>query len=304
LRENTIALKELSSLGFLNQDIYIDIVNCNTSERPLLDKLIEEFGPGDCISMYSVSDLIKGKGSDGLGYYKKILAKGINLLIYDFSSSLARLSSYSSEFALKEYKNNMDELYEKLNADISNQGINGRRIANNIVMAQRNIDYLEESKWFHLFQTIYFHYEAYNITLNTTLYLLKEYCNVKTKLTFWNVASTFEKHPFYDGCLMNFHYWHRESDILEKPKRCNISEETYFEIKNLSDKINIEYPTLTEEESVNRAINELRYITSYEVYKRLKLAVEDNSGFLKIRTDSINIDIIRNELSGILSGNF
>ena len=92
----TVSYQELNSIGFYGDDAVIDIVRSDAANRPELERLIAELQSGDRIDMYSVDSLLLGCSKKAKEYYASIIEKGIDLLIYDFTGAIAKLSPLST----------------------------------------------------------------------------------------------------------------------------------------------------------------------------------------------------------------
>ena len=270
---HTVALQELAFLGFdcrnvITPDIaqdygselgwYIDehfggvavaveVVRSNDSRKPLLSAIIECLGPGDTLVLYSMSTLFKGQSNpmdrnsyfDGCYYYRTILGKGINLLAFDFSGGMPRISEYSSVSRMpSESTIDYYPLYKKLSSlldrvefivpeknieDVKDSFLTvvGKKIRENY-MVETEDGSEEDNRRARAFQAIYFAYESYMISGGKdgmTLSLLQEHCGIATMLTFWRMAADFEKSIYYADLLNQF-CKKFGFDIFEYPKRC------------------------------------------------------------------------------------
>ena len=95
--KKTVSYQELTTIGISESDICIDVVRSDSASRPELDKLTETLGVGDRIDLYSIDTLLQGNKQVGTDYYRRIISKGIDLLVYDFGGAIARLSPFSTE---------------------------------------------------------------------------------------------------------------------------------------------------------------------------------------------------------------
>ena len=96
----TLAYKELEI--FNAEEIVVD-VHWHSENREKLEELISNMGQGDLIYMYSLDTLLRGKNK-GVEYYKRIIEKNIDLLIFDHSGDLLKTSPVSTLYmAVKKY---------------------------------------------------------------------------------------------------------------------------------------------------------------------------------------------------------
>lgn len=284
--DNTIARQELMSLGSFIKEIHIDVVRSVDAERPELDALIEKLTEKDVIVMYSISALFKGQKNRGVEYYSKIIDKGIGLMIFDFSGSVARVSRYATCLLNMKYPVDKKKLIEQLEAELKIDNgkklscDNGKKIREGLML---EMHWGDGSPLYETFKDIYFLYEAYRIPFKFAETLWNAYCGIKTKTTFWRLAAHYEKQVQYAGDLdeRNMIFY---GDMQELPKRCGSVPEEYYEINEY-----IKHPThiqpsnqtvdfaleqwnrLPLHERVAKAMKELRLISSYTAYQRWDL---------------------------------
>lgn len=257
-----IALQELNAFSIVANKSVLEIVRPEVPSRPLLDELIENLTSEDYLYIYSIETFFKGKNNNGLEYYKKILEKGINLMIYDFSGSVCKLSEFSNVCT-----KNLPFQIEKKETPIEEQVqnvvnyLNNRNENSNVATFKRKSD-----KITFAFMSIYFAYEGYEITTPKALELVKKYCNIENKRTFYRTALEFERSTEYS-------FWvdahcSPDPDFIRLPKRCGGVPEEYFKIKELIETYSSD---LTEEDKIQRAIAELNILMIPEIYIRWDL---------------------------------
>lgn len=268
--KKTVSYQELTSIGFSDDDICIDVVRSDSASRPELDKLIETLGSGDRIDLYSVDTLLQGNKQTGANYYEKIISKGIDLLIYDFSGAIARLSPFSTlkfgntddgEDFLMTKKISPTELIKQFSEYASS------------AETQKNTGGMkteERLSFSEAFKDIYFAYESYQIDQPTTLSLLSEYCGIDNKITFWLMAQDYERSLEYVNDLQE--YVSRTPEILSHPKRCGGLPSEYQQILDYAEQ-NL-WHIKREDQRIEGAMLELNYIAGYEIFKRWELLAE------------------------------
>lgn len=117
------------------------------------------------------------------------------------------------------------------------------------------------------FSEIYYAYESYQIDLPTTLELMKEFCGVNNKITFWQSCEKFEKSEYYDF------FSHKDKKrLLKLPKRVGKISDEFFEIKEAVDKMT--YPIKSKREKFTEFCKANDYLFSYENYLRWELKYE------------------------------
>lgn len=263
--KKTVAYQELYSIGV--DEIVIDIIRSDTDNRPKLMELIEKLDTGDRIDMYSVDALLMGNSQKATMFYTAILQKGIDLLIFNFDGAIAKISPFSTlrfgnqkageDFFVKSSKS-ASELIEDFSAYVSN------------AIPQKNSGGLRTEQRLNIndaFKEIYFAYETYQISPKTTLELLKDYCGISSKITFWLMANDYENTLSYSDDLSN-----QPFEIFDLPKRCGGVPSEYYEISNLADTMIDTIPS--ERARVERAMEMLNMISSYNVYRRWQLLAE------------------------------
>ena len=260
-----IALQELNAFSTVTDKAVLEIVRPEVSSRPLLDELIENLTSEDYLYVYSIETFFKGKNNNGLEYYKKILEKGINLMIYDFSGSVCKLSEFSNvcinncSFQFDKKETPTEELVQKVITYLDS-----RNETSTAVTFKRKSDKLTFA-----FMDIYFAYEGYEITTPKALELAKEYCNIENKRTFYRAALEFERSVEYSFWFNN--HFFGDADFIRLPKRCGGIPEEYFQTKEL---IKTYSSDLTEEQKINIAIAELNLFINPNIYIRWDLAYE------------------------------
>lgn len=267
----TVAFQELRSLMFSESDIYVDVVRSDDSSRPKLEYLIENLGYGDGITMYSIDALLTGNCNKGIEYYKQILDKQISIVIYDLSGRIAKLSKFTRYFydeAVKIYgEKNCDELVDELKEYANNVKLESKK------RSMRKIDITDLVEYDKAFIEIYFAYEAYQIDLPTTLELLRNYCNIKSEITFRNIAMAYEGSVDYDFAFDLMSGTHK--DILHLPKRTGSIPEEFYQIKTEIDRISNDEITMRQKipESMifESVVKDLYIKMTYPVYYRWKL---------------------------------
>lgn len=268
--KSTVTYQELSTIGFEGSDYCIDVVRSDSATRPELDKLIDSLGIGDRIDLYSVDALLVGSKQVGFHYYTKIISKGIDLLIYDFTGAIAKLSPFSTirfgnlEAGEKIFeKNNIPpiELIERF----SQYATTAQTQKNTGGM--RTEERLSFSKEF---KDIYFAYESYQIDLPTTIDLLSEFCGIDSKITFWLMGQDYERSLGYVNDLQE--YITHTPEILSLPKRCGGLPKEYHQILSYANEFFSQIDRI--DKRIDRAMLELNYIAGYEVFKRWELLAE------------------------------
>ena len=118
------------------------------------------------------------------------------------------------------------------------------------------------------FRELYFAYEGYQIDLPTMLSLAGEFCDIKNKSTFWDIAKDFEQSAEYTAELIKQPY-----EFFELPKRCGgLPEEYHFIVEYMDEHFPPEQ--FSEEEQFNRAMCELNMFCEYGLFKRWQLLAE------------------------------
>ena len=266
----TVSYQELSAIGISDNDIVIDIVRGDSYNRPELEKLIEVLNPGDRIDMYSVDSLLQGDSRKAIEYYTKILTKGIDLLICDFSGAIAKLSPFSSlRFGNSEFGENF---FEKSKSSVEDLITSFSQYAANYIPKKnsgglRTQERLNQS---NAFKEIYYAYESYQIDQATTLSLLKEFCGIENKITFWLMALDYERTLSYSDELDD--YSRSTPEILELPKRCGGVPEEYYQILDymMSNPSNIS----KRDKLIEDAMRQLNIVGNYPVFLRWELLAE------------------------------
>jgi hypothetical protein len=257
-----VALQELKAFTHEADKAVLEVVRPEVASRPLLDELIENLTSEDYLYIYSIETFFKGKKNNGLEYYKKILEKGINLMVYDFSGSVCKLSEFSNvcinscSFQLEKKETPIEEQVQ----NVVNY-LNSRNENYNASTFKRKSDKISFA-----FMNIYFAYEGYEITTPKALELVKKYCNIENKRTFYRTASEFERSTEY-SFWFDDHYF-KDPDFIRLPKRCGGVPEEYFQIKELIETYSSD---LTEEQKITMAIAELNIFISPRIYMRWDL---------------------------------
>lgn len=267
---NTVAYQELSTIGLSGNDVAIDIVRPDSYNRPELEKLIETLEPGDRIDMYSVDSLLQGDNRNAVEYYSAILNKGIDLLICDFSGAIAKLSPFSSlRFGNRATG---ESFFEKSSSPVEDLIARFSLYATKYSPKKnsgglRTQERLNQS---YAFKEIYYAYESYQIDQPTTLALLKEYCGIENKITFWLMAQDYERTLSYSDELDD--YSRSTPEILELPKRCGGVPEEYYQIL---DYIMDNPPNTTKRDKlIEEAMRQLNMVGNYPVFLRWELLAE------------------------------
>ena len=267
---NTVAYQELTTIGLSGNDVAIDIVRPDSCNRPELDKLIYTLNPGDRIDMYSVDSLLQGDSRRAIEYYSAILSKGIDLLICDFSGAIAKLSPFSSlRFGNRE---NGESFFEKSKSSVEDLIASFSRYAASYSRKKnsgglRTQERLNQS---NAFKEIYYAYESYQIDQATTLSLLKEYCGIDNKITFWLMAQDYERTLSYSDELDD--YSRSTPEILELPKRCGGVPEEYYQI--LDHMMNNPSNNTKRDKLIENAMRQLNMVGNYPVFLRWELLAE------------------------------
>lgn len=261
----TVSYQELNSIGIYGTDAVIDIVRSDTANRPGLVHLIETLEPDDRIDMYSIDAFLMGDNRKAKEYYAAIIEKGIDLLIYDFSGAVAKMSPFST-LKFGRIKEDSFVRKEKTKAEL----IEAFSLYADNATPQKNSGGLKTEERRNIsdaFKEIYFAYESYQIDQSTTLSLLREYCGIENKITFWLMARDFETSLWYSEELAM-----QSSEILDLPKRCGGLPEEYNQIVSYADTHFSDIPS--EKERVELAMEALNMIGSYGIFYRWKLLAE------------------------------
>ena len=114
------------------------------------------------------------------------------------------------------------------------------------------------------FKEIYFAYESYQIDQPTTLSLLKEFCGIENKITFWLMARDYENTLRYADELSE-----QRNNICELPKRCGGLPAEYEQILACAD---ARFSGIkSEKDRIESAMLALNMIGSYTIFKRWQL---------------------------------
>lgn len=265
--KKTVAYQELTTIGFDESRMVIDIVRSDAANRPNLEELIDKLGAGDQIHMYSIDTLFLGNCKRAFPLYSAILKKGIDLLVFDFSGAIAKLSPFSTlrfgdrksgeKFFEKSLKS-----HDELTYEFSEYLVDA--------MPEKNSGGLRTEERLNIsddFKEIYFAYESYQISQEDTLKLLNTYCGIGSKITFWLMAKDYETSLVYSDDLSN-----QPFEILDLPKRCGKLPEEYHQITKLADSY---IGTIaSEQERVEVAMRTLNMVGDYNVYHRWQLLSE------------------------------
>lgn len=285
----TVAYQEISAIGISDSDIIIDIVRADSYNRPELEKLIETLNPGDRIDMYSIDALLQGDSRKAIGYYSAILTKGIELLICDFSGAIAKLSPFSTlRFGNRELG---EEFFEKNEVPTEDLIMSFSQYAGNYKPKKnsgglRTQERLNQSA---AFKEIYYAYESYQIDQATTLSLLKEYCGIENKITFWLMAQDYERTLFYSEELDD--YSRSTPEILDLPKRCGGVPEEYYQILDYMEKN--QSGITKRDKRIEDAMAHLNIIGNYQVFVRWELLAEKKPKPRKPVVLDFNIETFR-----------
>ena len=267
--KNTVAYQELTTIGLDGKDAVIDIVRADSSLRPKLEQLISTLSEGDRIDMYSVDTLLQGDSKRADEYYAAILSKGIGLLIFDFSGSIARLSPFSTfrfgdRFQGEDLLVKKNPPYDMLIADFCTYMQTAK--------PQKNSGGLRTEKRLNIsnaFKDIYFAYESYQIDIDTTLSLLNTYCDIGNTVTFRLMAKDYERTAEYVFDLEQYAEIYPE--ILNLPKRCGGLPNEYNEILNYASTLS-DIPQ--RHIQIETAMTHLGFIGGYQVFKRWELVAQ------------------------------
>lgn len=250
-RSRRRAIDELKSLGIDEEDIFIDT---KKSDRPEFNKMLSFLNPGDRIDVYAI---------DVLSYecYSQILEKGIDVIIYDFSGSVARISPCST-----------------LVFDSANISFFMKSPVSKERQLSRFPSYLEKNKnsrksyleFSEAFKDIYFAYESYQIDAEMTLTFLEELCGISSLSLFYKIAKDFEKTLSYEFELQQYGIGYEK--ILREPKRCNRVPAEYFEIKDYASKLT---GIINPEKRINEAMAQLGMVAGYDVFHRWELSANN-----------------------------
>lgn len=287
-KQNTVAYQELSMIGLFGDDAVIDLVRPEYADRPELSNLIQTLSVGDRIDLYSVDTLLMGRNNNAVQYYSEILEKGIGLLVFDFSGAVAKLSPFSTlrfghtkdgeEFLVlkdAEEQSALIPLFASYSETAKPQKNSGG------LKIEQRLNFTEQ------FKEIYFAYESYQIDLPTTLSLLKEYCGIEHKNTFWLMAKDFENSLWYSEELAN-----QSIDILELPKRCGKLPDEYFEIVSYMNEYLSNIPK--EKDRVELAMENLNMVGSYEIFLRWQLLADKKPKPRKPVPYNFNVEEFKN----------
>ena len=257
--ENTLAYKQLD---VFNADKIVVDVHWHSEKREELEKLISTMDSEDVIYMYSVDTLLKGKNK-GVEYYKQILDKNINLFVLDHSGDLPKVSPISTFFYSQDIGRTLTEtekgelvaIMEKIASEYKPVAQTGK------TTYKANIT--EE------FKQLYFMYEAYRIKEKTLVKeMLPEKTGIYNKQTFISLCREYEKSIKY---LADFElYCHYDKKFLELPKRTGKIPREYDEIIARSQ----EQTGDTENERIQKALDEMRIWSNANIIRRWKLAKE------------------------------
>ena len=257
-----IALQEFESLSTLGATEILEMVRPEVAKRPKLEQLIKDLNEEDYIFMYSIDTLFKGKNNKGLEYYKQILAKGINLVIFDFSGKVCKLSPFSNTNLKVEHFYKKKDLSIEDQVNSLSQYINSREEGMKLGSFKKKGDKISDE-----FMCIYFAYEGYEINSEKALDLAKEYSDIQNKRTFWKAAEEFEKS--YDYTFRFRLHMDFDKDFVRFPKRCGGIPEEYFQIKEIIAKYSED---LLFEQKIIMAAEELNMMVLPEMYIRWDLA--------------------------------
>lgn len=234
---NTVAYQELNQVwAYGAENIVIDAVRADTANRPELVKLIETLGHGDRIDLYSIDTLLMGDNRKAIEYYEAIIKKGIDLLVYDFTGAVAKISPFST--IRMGISANGEDLFVK--SDISPDMLveNLRNYIANTKPEKNSGGFKDEgrAKLSDAFRDIYFAYEGYRLRLEETLFLLSELCGISSKITFWLASRDFEATIDYSEFLDMYSTPTSDEkvfsfpELLELPKRCGGLPDEYNQI--------------------------------------------------------------------------
>lgn len=303
--ENTAGItarEELDSIRMEFDDVIIDVVRSNEKGRPELDKLIAECTADDVIVICSINTLFKGRDNRGLEYYKKILDKGIGLLVFDFSGSVARLSKFSTvdrngcfiEFHGQAMHSSKEVLLAKLAEEMDTFGeVSGKK--------NRYKTYHDTPTVYENFRALYVAYEGYTMPPDLILILAEMFCGISSKPTFRDFMAEFERSVTYLREIKDYKH------ILRgKAKRLGGVPKEYAEIHKL---IESENGDTTERAAIEYAIEKLGLLTDYETYLRWHLAEQQGKKKTRVPFDEMRMrefmdthDMLMEDTSVLLRG--
>lgn len=262
--KHILVSQELETIGFSGSGLVVDIVRSDDANRPKLEDLIDSLSPEDRIDLYSIDTLLQGNSNKAVEYYSRIIEKGIQLLVYDFSGSFYKISEFSN---LKMINNGEVIIKDTPKETLIN---NFKAYAERKVKATKSGNFKKKRNIIsEAFKEIYFAYESYQIDLPTALSLAKDYCNIAHKTTFWALSADYERSIDYGFDLEL--YSSPDNGILEMPKRSGGIPKEFHEILNKMSDANMYKNHI---DKYCYATNELGYFLSYYVFHRLELAYE------------------------------
>lgn len=272
--KNTVAYQtlyqQMSNLGGnSSDDILIDIVRTDSPFRPKLQCLIDNLNSGDRIELSSIDTLLQGDNRKAVDYYTAIINKGIFLVVYDFTGAVAKLSQFSNvafgntetgeDFYVRSSVSN-EELIALFTEYYKN---NSEKKTTSAIKTDNRMELNQN------FRDIYFAYESYQISLPTALNLMKEYCGLENKRTFYAMCKDFENALDYDFWLDL--YASSTPEILDYPKRCGSLPKEYNDILVCANDLP---GNLAEKERINKAMEKLGMFGSYLIFLRWQLLDE------------------------------
>ena len=257
--DHTLAYKQLD---VFNADRIVVDVHWHSDKREQLENLIAELDSEDVIYMYSVDTLLKGKNK-GVEYYKQILDKNINLFVLDHSGDLPKVSPISTFYNSKDVGRILKET-EKLELIAKME-----KIAREYKPVAQTGKTTYKANITEEFKQLYFMYEAYRIKEKTLVKeMLPEKTGIYNKQTFISLCREYEKSVKY---IADFElYCHYDKKFLELPKRTGKIPREYDEIIARSQ----EQTGDTENERIQKALNEMRIWSNANIIRRWKLAKE------------------------------
>ena len=265
--KKTVTYQELQEIGF---DGIIEVVHSETHTRPKLEALINEYGAGDRIDMYSIDTLLMGSHNNAVRYYSEIIRKGIDLYVLDNSKGVRRLSPFSTvrfgdtrigEQNFEHTNSSNEELIRSFEEYVAN---NDAKKKSGGVKTEQRRDFSDA------FKQLYFAFESYQISLPDTMALLSEYCGIENKITFYLMCHDYELSSDYPYDFDEYSL--SVPELLELPKRVGGIPELYYEIKSIALK------KMTSAQNWKDAIEDAILVSncfcSYDVFHRWELVEE------------------------------
>ncbi len=272
--KKTVAYQELKSLGISDGDIYIDFVRpeYGYSDRPQLEHLIATLTPDIRLDIFSIDTLLQENEEAVKENFQKLVdADNVNFLIYDFDGAILKINKDISSVVFGDSEFLKPTPYDReyrLCSFAECLRAYKKKKKSGAIKAEKRTNFSDA------FKELYFAYESYQISLPKTIELLNEYLDITNKITFYLMASDYEKSYDY---TFDFPYFANEikkrcgRDILSLPKRCGGVPEDYYKIKSELDGNEAEYSALSAKERVERAMLSLGMFPCYGVWQRWNL---------------------------------